>query len=155
MEWASILTALSTAAIAVVAIGITIFALPTLRQIGRVSAALEQLLIGLERDAKPLLESTKALVTEAGEVATKLRTEVHGIIETSQDVRERVIQAADAAEDRLLDLEALVEVLQDEFQETALDVAAALRTTRRGASIIGAMKRAFLGPGKKKRRRRR
>ena len=101
-----------------------------------------------------MLETAKSIVSEAGQVAVRLRTEVDGIVETSQDVRERVLNAAEAAEDRLIDIEALLDVLQDEVEDTALDVAAALRTTRRGTAIFGAMKRAFLGSGKKRRRKR-
>ena len=154
MDWAPVLTAIATSAIAVVAIGFAAFAVPLLRQAARVSTGLERLLTGWERDARPLLESTKSIVTEASQVAVKLRTEVDGIVTTSQDVRERVIAAAEAAEDRLLDLEALLDVIQDEVEDTVLDVAAALRTTRRGSAILGSMKRAFLGSGKKRRRKR-
>lgn len=150
MDWAPIVTAIATATIAIVAVGFAVFGLPMVRQAARVSAALEQLLLG----TKPLLETAKSIVSEAGQVAVRLRTEVDGIVETSQDVRERVLNAAEAAEDRLIDIEALLDVLQDEVEDTALDVAAALRTTRRGTAIFGAMKRAFLGSGKKRRRKR-
>ena len=150
MDWAPIVTAIATATIAIVAVGFAAFGLPMVRQAARVSAALEQLLLG----TKPLLETAKSIVSEAGQVAVRLRTEVDGIVETSQDVRERVLNAAEAAEDRLIDIEALLDVLQDEVEDTALDVAAALRTTRRGTAIFGAMKRAFLGSGKKRRRKR-
>ncbi len=155
MDWAPIVTAIATATIAVVAVGFAVFGLPLVRQAARASAALEQSLLRLQRDTKPLLETAKSIVSEAGQVAVRLRTEVDGIVETSQDVRERVLNAADAAEDRLIDLEALLDVLQNEVEDTALDVAAALRTTRRGSAIFGAMKRAFLGSGKKRRRRKR
>ncbi len=150
MDWAPIVTAIATATIAIVAVGFAVFGLPMVRQAARVSAALEQLLLG----TKPLLETAKSIVSEAGQVAVRLRTEVDGIVETSQDVRERVLNAAEAAEDRLIDIEALLDVLQDEVEDTARDVAAALRTTRRGTAIFGAMKRAFLGSGKKRRRKR-
>ncbi len=155
MDWAPIVTAISTAAIAVVAIGLTVFAMPLFRSVGRLSATLDQLLVSLERDAVPLLESTKSMVSDASQVAAKLRDEVDGIVDTSREVRDRVMNAVDATEDRLLDLEALLDVLQDEVEDTVLDVAAALRTTRRGAAIFGAMRRAFLGSGKKRKRKRR
>ena len=76
------------------------------------------------------------------------------MVETSRDIRTRVGNAADAAESRLLDLEALLDVVQEEVEETVLDVAAALRTTRRGSTILRSMKRIFLGSGKKRRRKR-
>ena len=44
--------------------------------------------------------------------------------------------------------DALIDVLQYEVEETALDIAAAMRTTRRGTTVLRAMKRAFLGRGR-------
>ena len=115
---------------------------------------MERLLKAIEKDAQPLIENARSVVAEANQVAVKLRSEIDGVVETSQDIRTRVRNAAEAAEDRLLDLEALFDVLQEEMEETALDVAAALRTTRRGTTILRTMKRVFLGPGKKRRRKR-
>jgi uncharacterized protein YoxC len=154
MGWAPVVTAIATAVIALVAVGFVVFSLPTLRQASRAGAALERLLNALEKDSQPLIENAKSLVTEANQVAVKLRSEIDGVVETSQDIRTRVRNAAEAAEDRLLNLEALFDVLQEEMEETVLDVAAALRTTRRGTTILRSMKRVFLGSGKKRRRKR-
>ena len=41
-----------------------------------------------------------------------------------------------------------LEVDVPQVEDTALDVAAALRTTRRGAGVLSAMKRAFLRRGR-------
>ncbi len=46
------------------------------------------------------------------------------------------MRAADAAEARLADLDALFEVVQEEVETTALDVAATLRNVRRGLSLL-------------------
>ena len=129
MEWASVVTAISTAAIAVVVVGLGVFAMPRVRSIGRLSGTLERLLVSLERDAVPLLESTKSMVSEANQVAAKLRDEVDDIVDTSQEVRDRVMNAVDAAEDRLQDLDALLNVLQDEDEERALRKATTLSHT--------------------------
>ncbi len=154
MGWAPVVTALATAVIALIAVGFVVSSLPLLRQASRTGAALERLLNVIEKDSQPLIENARSVVAEANKVAVKLRSEIDGVVETSQDIRTRVRNAAEAAEDRLLDLEALFDVLQEEMEETALDVAAALRTTRRGATIFRSMKRVFLGPGKKRRRKR-
>jgi uncharacterized protein YoxC len=154
MGWAPVVTAIATAVIALIAVGIVVFAMPALRQADRTGAALERFLSAIEKDTQPLIANAKSVVAEANQVAVKLRSEIDGVVETSQDIRKRVRNAAEAAEDRLLDLEALFDVLQEEMEETALDVAAALRTTRRGTTILRSMKRVFLGPGKKRRRKR-
>ncbi|MFB3069471.1 MAG: hypothetical protein ACE1ZF_02120 [Gemmatimonadales bacterium] len=151
MGWAEVVTAIAAAIIAVIALGLVVYAVPLLRQASRTSAALERF---LERDSRPLLENARSVVSEASQIASKLRLEIDGVIETSQDIRGRVKNAVDATEDRLLDLEALLDVLQEEMEDTVLEVAAAVRTTRRGTAVFRTMKRVFLGSGKKRKRKR-
>jgi hypothetical protein len=65
------------------------------------------------------------------------------------------MSAVDRIEDRLVDLDTLVDVVQEEVEETVLDVSAALRTTRRGSALAGTVKRLLFGKSRRKRRRRR
>ncbi len=51
--------------------------------------------------------------------------------------------AIDGVQARVRDLDALVEVLQEEAEETALDVAAFVRTVRRSGAVLGAAKKAL------------
>jgi hypothetical protein len=69
-------------------------------------------------------------------------------VDSSKDLRARIRRATNAAEVRLSDLETLLDIVYEEVEDTALDVAAALRTTRRGAGVFAAMKRAFLRRGR-------
>ena len=154
MDWAPTVTAIATVVAALIAVGLAVFALPLMRQASRTGAAVERFLNLLEKDSKPLIEDARSMVSEANQAVMKLRSEIDGVVETSRDIRTRVGNAADAAEGRLLDLEALLDVFQEEVEETVLDISAALRTTRRGSSILRSMKRIFLGSGKKRRRKR-
>ena len=154
MGWAPTVTAIATVVVALIAVGFVVVALPLIRQASRTGAAVERFLNLVQKDSKPLIEDARSMVSEANRAVIKLRAEIDGVVETSQDIRTRVGNAADAAESRLLDLEALLDVVQEEVEETVLDVAAALRTTRRGSTILRSMKRIFLGSGKKRRRKR-
>ncbi len=154
MGWAPTVTAIATVVVALIAVGLVVVALPLIRQASRTGAAVERFLNLVQKDSKPLIEDARSMVSEANRAVIKLRVEIDGVVETSQDIRTRVGNAADAAESRLLDLEALLDVVQEEVEETVLDVAAALRTTRRGSTILRTMKRVFLGSGKKRRRKR-
>jgi uncharacterized protein YoxC len=95
------------------------------------------------------------LIAESQRVAVQITGEVKGIAEASQDVRHRLMSAVDRIEDRLVDLDTLVDVVQEEVEETVLDVSAALRTTRRGSTLAGTVKRLLFGKSRRKRRRRR
>jgi uncharacterized protein YoxC len=71
----------------------------------------------------------------------RVKGEVDGFVELSTEARAKVRGAIETVETRLQDLDALVEVLQEEAEETALDVAAFVRTTRRAGGVLGAARR--------------
>jgi hypothetical protein len=82
----------------------------------------------LRQVAGPALDDVRQLITS-------IKTEADALVGTSRDVRQRIVRAADAAEERLTDLDALAEVVQTEIEETALDAAATMRDVRRGLSV--------------------
>lgn len=148
MGWTDVVTALAVSVIALLLLAIVVSMLTMIRESRSLMNALERLTRMLEEEARPTLASARTLVTDTAAVVTTVRDEINALAKTSKHVRERVGDLADGVEDRLQDIEALVDVVYEEVEETALDVAAALRTTRRGISIGRAMKRAFLGRGR-------
>ena len=133
MQWEA-LTAISVAILALesLVLGVTLAA--WLRRLGRV----------LDKDGQPLLQAARSVAEAAGKVVHELRGEVEQVVATSRELRQRISGAAGSIEERAQDLEAVLDILQDEVEETALDVAAAPRATRRGTKVIRAVKRAFL-----------
>ena len=144
MNW-EIVTAVSTAIIAVAVVFVAFWAVLVLRSTGGTLERLERLLISLEEKVGPTLDTARLAADEGRTLVGNIREEVDGVVSTSKDLRERIEAAADAVEDRLVDLDALVDVAHSELEETVLDVAAALRTTRRSTSILGKMRRALRG----------
>jgi len=145
MAWAEAVTAISTAIIALVVLGGGIAALRLLGEIKDLMRTVERAVDTLDRDARPALLSAKAMVDDAAKVVSAFRSEAGAISVSAKDVRERLERLVERTEERLQDLDALIEVVHYEVEETALDIAAALRTTRRGGTVLRAMKRAFLG----------
>jgi len=148
MPWTQVVIAISTAVIAVLLALPALASFFLLRETQRAVALLERAAETLQKEIVPSLESVRGLVQQATQVAGTVRGEIEGVVDTSRDLRRRVTRAADAAEVRLSDLEALLDVVYEEVEDTALDVASALRTTRRGAGVLSAMKRAFLKRGR-------
>jgi hypothetical protein len=133
MHWEA-LTAISVAILALMSLVLVGLAAVWLGRVGRL----------LDRDGQPLLHAARSVAEDAGKLVSQLRGEVEQIVATSREVRLRVSGAAGSLDERARDLEAVLDILQDEVEETALDVAAALRATRRGTSVIRAVKRAFV-----------
>ncbi|PYP94817.1 MAG: hypothetical protein DMD34_07820 [Gemmatimonadetes bacterium] len=120
--WTAVVGALSLLALALSAIVIAASAVATALGV--------RLFLRVLRDlAGPAVGDVRALLAS-------IRTEAEGLVGTSRALRERIVRAADAAEARLNDLDAVVEVVQQEVESTAVDVAATLRTVRRGVSLL-------------------
>jgi hypothetical protein len=119
--WVGVVSALSLAIIAVAAL---------VTAVGITAAAL-----GVREAVKALKGFAGPAIADVRQLIGSIRTETDALVGTSRDVRQRIVRAVDAAEDRLTSLDALAEVVQDELEETALDAAATMRNVRRGLSV--------------------
>jgi len=92
--------------------------------------------LGLRAFLRVLHELTGPAVGDVRALVATIRTEAEGLAGTSRELRQRIVNAADAAEARLADLDAVFEVVQEEVEATVLDVAATMRSVRRGISLL-------------------
>jgi len=103
----------------------------------------------LRAEMEPALRAVRAMSDEAHGLATKLSFEAHEVVRTSSEIRHQVTRGVRQASQRLADLDALAEVMQEELEDTALDVASRVRTIRTGTGIIGRLRR-LLRPGSRR-----
>lgn len=127
--WVGVVTALSLVIIALAVIAVAAACVAA-------ALALREVMRLIHAFAGPALADIRELVGT-------IRTEVDGWTGTSQELRERVSLATDQAQKRLAELDALVEVVQDEVESVALDVAGTLRTLRRGVGFFDWGRRAI------------
>ncbi len=99
--------------------------------------------LGLRRAKREIGARLAGFTSDARATTARIRAEVEGFADLSGDTRRKLQSAVLKVEERLTDLDALVEVLQEEAEETALDVAALVRTARRPAALFGAARAAF------------
>lgn len=145
MGWVGPVIAISSAVVALFIVIIGLLGIIFFRDLSRALATIERAIKAIDEDARPALRAAREMVEDAHNVVSTLKDEVSELAGTSTKVRKKITRAADAIEDRLLDLDALVDVAQGELEDTVLDVAAALRTGRRSATIVKAFKRAIMG----------
>jgi hypothetical protein len=119
--WVGVVSALSLAIIAVAALVTAV--------------AITAAALGVRAAVKALKGFAGPAIADVRQLIGSIRTEADALVGTSRDVRQRIVRAVDAAEDRLTSLDALAEVVQDELEETALDAAATMRNVRRGLSV--------------------
>jgi uncharacterized protein YoxC len=118
--------------IALIAMAITAFALK------RVIEKLQETIDRLAADAKPLLHQATRTTEEARDLVKRVRTEAERLADATGAVSERLLDVSEAAGARLDQVNALLDVLQEEVQETALSAAATVRGLRVGAVALGA-----------------
>jgi len=107
---------------------------------GAVALALGHGLWRISREARAKLA---ALTADAKSATARLKGELDGYADLATETRLKLKRGVDTVEGRLQDLDALVEVLQEEAEETALDVAALVRTVRRSGGLLGAARQAM------------
>lgn len=86
---------------------------------------------GLRDDLQRTVKSIRKGARDLREVTALVHDQVAGLASTGEELRGRVLSAADRVQTRLGDLEALYDVVYDEVADTALDVAAGVRTFKR------------------------
>jgi methylthioribose-1-phosphate isomerase len=84
---------------------------------------------------KALKGTAGPAIADVRQLISSIRTEADALVGASRDVRQRIVRAADAAEERLTALDSLAEVMQEELEATAIDAAATMRDVRRGLSV--------------------
>jgi len=99
--------------------------------------------LGLWRISREARAKLAALTADAKSATARLKGELDGYADLATETRLKLKRGVDTVEGRLQDLDALVEVLQEEAEETALDVAALVRTVRRSGGLLGAARQAM------------
>src|SRR6266851_1082142 len=113
------------------AISLVIIALAALVAAGGIIAAA----LGVRAGVKALKGFAGPAIADVRQLIASIKTEADALVGASRDVRQRIVRAVDAAEERLTDLDTLAEVMQQELEETAVDAAATIRDVRRGLSV--------------------
>jgi uncharacterized protein YoxC len=140
-EWVGPTVAISLAVLALsflamaIAVGITAFKVAN--QVQKVG----NLVDGLQDDIARTLKGVRRLTEQAQDVMVLVRHEAGAFAQTSRRLRRKTVRAVDRVEAKLQDLETLYDVIHDEIEGTALDLAAGLRSIRRGNGMIGRVRR--------------
>jgi hypothetical protein len=113
------------------AISLTIIAVAALVAAGAIIVAA----LGVRAAVKALKGFAGPALADVRQLIAGIKTEADALVGASRDVRQRIVRAVDAAEERLTDLDSLAEVMQEELEDTALDAAATMRNVRRGLSV--------------------
>jgi hypothetical protein len=139
--WIGPTVAISLAIIAICVLGISATAaMVALRLSGEVRK-LASVVEGLQDDAAQALKAVRRLTEQGQDLMVLVRHEAGAFAQTSRRVRRKVVRGVDRVEEKLADLETLYDLVHGEVEDAALDVAATLRSVRRGNGMLGRVRR--------------
>ena len=139
--WVGPTMAISLAVLAIaflgLAIAIGVVALKLAAQVRKVGTLVD----GLQDDVARTLKSVRGLTEQGQDVMVLVRHEAGAFAQTARRMRRKAVRAADRIEVKMEELEALYDVVHDEVEGAALDMAGALRAVRRGNGMLGRVRR--------------
>lgn len=124
-------------AFAVIAFATAMVSRKASTEIGELSEELAK----LRAELTPALSALRRVADAGSELSGDIRSEVQEYLVISRGLRQDLGKGVKRVKRRLSDLDALYEVVHDEVEDTALDVAAKLRVVRDGAGMVGRIKR--------------
>jgi uncharacterized protein YoxC len=120
-----------------IAVGILIVASRLIEPVHQLSRVIQS----LQEDLAGALKGIRQVTEQSQDLLSVVRNEAGAFAHTSRRLRRQVVRGAERIQTRLTDLETLYDVVHEEVEETALDVAAALRTVRTGSGVLGRIRR--------------
>jgi ABC-type transporter Mla subunit MlaD len=133
--------AISLVIIAVCVLGITLAAAVASLRLSREVQKLTAVVNGLQDDAAQALKAARRLTEQGQDLMVLVRHEAGAFAQTSRRVRRKVVRGVDRVEEKLADLETLYDLVHGEVEDAALDLAATLRSVRRGNGMLGRVRR--------------
>ncbi|MFL5401701.1 MAG: hypothetical protein ACJ8BF_02670 [Gemmatimonadales bacterium] len=140
-EWVGPTVAISLAVIALSFLGIAIAVAVAALKIAGQTKKIGTLVDGLQDDIGRTLKTVRGLTEQAQDVMLLVRQETGAFAQTARRIRRKAVRAVDQVEMKLQELETLYDVVRDEVEGAALDMAAALRSVRRGNGMLGRVRR--------------
>lgn len=119
--------------LAVVVLGATAFMVLSIK---KGFDALKVTVDKLVDESRPIVQQASLVATDAREVVAMLRTDVERVTFAAGELSEQLLDVAATTERRMDDINAVIDVVQGELEETVLSTAAALRGVRLGGRAI-------------------
>ena len=148
--WVGTVTAISLVIIALSFVTIAIGSLLAIKASQKQLKLMSHVLQGLDDDLIPAFRSIREMAEKGKDVVDVMKNEAEAVVRTSRRLRRRVRRGADRIEERLQDIDAVYEVVHEELEEAALDLATLVRTVRTGGGFLNKIKR-FLPGGRRRR----
>ena len=127
---------ISTIVLGVAVLGVLVALLVVLLQLKKLTRVFGSIAKRLEKDATPVMERAKSVAENVDFITMAVRTDVQKVNASVASLNDRLAEASGRMEERIQDFTALVQLLQNEAEDLALDTAAAVRGVRAGTRSL-------------------
>jgi uncharacterized protein YoxC len=147
LEWTSGLLEILVLLLAVGALASLILLLGAMREgVKKLNGTLDR----LTNDTQPMLANARAIVEDARDMVATVKRDVGTVSSAAAAMGDTILDAADVTAQRIDEVNAVLDVVQEELEETAITAISAVRGVRLGArEMLAHLPRR----GRKKRRR--
>lgn len=140
-DWVGPAVAISLAVLALSFLGMAIAVAVAAFRVAEQAKKVGALVDGLQDDVSRTLKGVRKLAEQAQDVMVLVRHETGAFAQTARRLRRKMVRGADRIEAKLQDLETLYDVVHTEVESSALDLAAGLRSLRKGNGMLGRVRR--------------
>lgn len=135
-RWVDLMTSISSIVIALVLIVIAISLVPAAWNSRKIYQRINNVMEQFGERSNPLLEHARNVADNVDYVSSAVRADVERLQATVAEAQTRLLRAADQAERRVNEFNALLEVVQEEAEELFIDTASTLRGVKAGVREI-------------------
>lgn len=107
-----------------------VYALPTLRRLSNLLHRMDRVFDRMERDLEPVLEHLRRSADDMDYVTSAIRSDVEAVGDTVDEAARSTQRMLRMAEERAVEINGFLEVVQEEAEETFLSTASLLRALR-------------------------
>lgn len=132
----STMEAVSSIILTVIVLGVLVALVVVLLQLRSLTRSAASLTQRMEKEAAPVLERARRVAENVDFITMAVRDDMQKLNESVNRLNERLKDASRRMEERVQDFSALVEVLQSEAEDLALDTAATVRGVRAGTRAL-------------------
>lgn len=118
------------------ALAAAVMSYSTLKTLDRTLGALEKVIDELAPRAEPLIDGLTRVAVDSAAVTDIARRKLNDVTDTVEDLNLRIRRLADAVEQRVQDLGAVVDIVQTEAEEILLDAASTARGIHHAAQRL-------------------
>lgn len=116
--------------LSLVVLGGLVYALPTLRRLSDLLQRMDRVFARTERDLEPVLEHLRRSADDMDYVTSAIRSDVEAVGDTVDQAARSTQRMLRMAEERAVEINGFLEVVQEEAEETFLSTASLLRALR-------------------------